>query len=179
MEFYLTFQGPVSTTGHAASKFKVRRSIHTQLKKLSEHYKDHDVPAAHSFGTEKMKRVEDFLFLPLVTTSCKKVIDLDITLLSHREPHCNKKYPTGDIDNLLKILLDGLRMAQNKNEIRSHSPNEGETPFYCLMEDDQYVNEVKIRHGKLLFPIHGVKKTKNFEVFALILVKIRPKFSFS
>ena len=176
MKFYLSHVGNISTRGHVVEKFKLRRHFHTQLKTLHDYLIENDVPLEHSFCVEKLRHVEAFRFLPLVTKASKKVVDLDIVLLSHDEPASTKDYPTCDVDNMLKALLDGLRMAQNKNEIRNEKPKEDEDPFYSLLEDDQFVRNVTIKHDKLLFPVQ--KKSKKGEVFVLIKVNISPKYQY-
>lgn len=175
MEIFLSYQGTISTTGHTRQKFTYRRAFLAQLKLLDAYLREQEAPESETFSPGKIRPVGAFNFLPLVTKSCKKVIDLEITLLSHAEPSCNHNYPTGDLDNLLKALLDGLRMAQNKNEIRSELPGEGETPFLCLLEDDQMVRHINIRHDRLLFT---EKKVGQNEIFTLIKVSILPKFPY-
>jgi hypothetical protein len=175
MEFFLSYQGSLFTTGHVKQKFKYRRTFMTQLMELDQYLKDHKVPSHLGFAPEKMRSVGPFRFLPLITTSCENVVDIDITLLSLCEPCCAKGYPTGDIDNILKAILDGLRMAQNQNEIRNETPQAGENPFYCLMEDDQIIRNIQVKHERLLFPTS--KKLTEKEIFALIKVRIAPKFN--
>lgn len=174
MEIYLTYQGTISTRGHAKEKFKHRRSIHDQLQNVWNHHKEMGIDYKHTFCPEKIKCVGDFRFLPLVTKSCHKIIDLEFTVLSNCEPGCDKQYPTGDIDNILKVLIDGLRMAQTMNEVRDEKPHSGENPFLCLLEDDQMIRNINIRHEKLYFP-KGSSKGQAKEIFVLIRVMIYPK----
>lgn len=181
MEFYLSYSGKLSTTGHARQKFKYRRHFQKQLRNVMLFQKENDLSGDLVFSKKKIKNVGDFSFLPLVGLDKKHVVSLDITLLSHQEPNNIHKLNSGDIDNRLKSLLDGLRMAQNNNEIRDHKPEEGEDPFLCLMEDDAIVKEINIRHDKLFFPLEtDCKKrvcTQDLgHVFVLIKVKIAPKF---
>lgn len=175
MEIYLSYQGSISTTGHTRLKFQYRRHFLPQLREAHAFHEENDLPEASTFCEDKIREIGAFKFLPLITLNCKKVVDLDIVLLSHFEPGNVKRYPTGDTDNLLKALLDGLRMAQNKNEIRSEVPHEDETPFYCLLEDDQIVRNIQLRHDRLLFPVCAAPDKK--EVFVLIKVIILPKFA--
>lgn len=173
MEIYLSYQGSISTRGHVKEKFKHRRSIHSQLKHVLEHHVESGIDYKHTFCPEKIRFVGDFKFLPLVTKSCNKVIDLEFTVLSNCEPGCQKQYPTGDIDNILKVLIDGLRMAQTLNEVRDEKPETNESPFLCLLEDDQMIRNINIHHEKLYFPRNTKSATK--EIFVLIKVMIYPK----
>lgn len=175
MEFYLNYHGTLSTTGHAKQKFLYRRTFLKQLKTLDEHYKVNGVSERLGFTEDKIREAGAFKFLPLVTRDGPQEVLLDITLLSQTGPGGSKQ-SHGDLDNLLKALIDGLRMAQNANEIRSELPEAGETPFFCLLEDDQIVKNIHISHNKLFFPSKNLNKTKGQEIFALIKVTIVPKF---
>lgn len=176
MEIFLSFQGNISTTGHTRQKFIIRRHLLPQLQSLKKYHEENNIPAEHSFSAEKVRCVGEFRFLPLVTVNSGKVIDFEIVILSQSEPGCsNKKYQTGDIDNLLKALLDGLRMPQNMNEVRSEKPLENESPFLCLMEDDGLVRNILIRHDRLHF-YQSLDKIDPKEVFVIVKVKVSPKF---
>lgn len=180
MQFYLKYQGKVSTRGHTKQKFEYRRNFLMQLRKVHTYLENHSVTDEVGFSRTKLREVGEFKFLPLVTKQCQKVVDLDLTILSHMEPCCRYNYPTGDIDNLLKVLLDGLRMPQNANEIRKELPLDGEEPFYCLLEDDQFVRNIQVRHDKLFFPLQNIPvETHGTEVFVMICVTISPKIPFS
>lgn len=58
----------------------------------------------------------------------------------------------GDIDNRLKVLFDALRMPQTCDEVCGDSPVEGETPFFCLLEDDKLISKVQVETNWLLTP---------------------------
>ena len=171
MEFILTYEGALSTTKHVAGKFKSRRHFLDQLKGLDAYFKENRLLIDHGFSTEKIRFVGDFKFLPLVTRNCKKVVDLDIVILSPCEPACCKQFPTGDTDNLLKALIDSLRMANNMNEVRNEKPLPDEDLFYTVVEDDQIIRNINIRHDRLL------SQDKKKSVFALIKVSIHNKFA--
>ena len=157
MEFYLKYHGSLSTTGHAKQKFLYRRAFMQQLKELDAYYKLHGVSERIGFVDEKIREVGPFAFLPLVTRDAGQEVLLDIVLLSHNGPGGNKQ-SHGDLDNLLKSLIDGLRMAQNSNEIRNEKPDKGESPFYCLLEDDQVIKNIRISHHNLFFSSQNRKK---------------------
>lgn len=175
MEFYLNYHGTLSTTGHAKQKFIYRRAFLKQLRELDEYYKASGVSEKMGFSADKIKSVGPFKFLPLVTRDEGLEVELEIVLLSQMGPGGNKQ-SHGDLDNLLKSLIDGLRMAQNANEIRSERPEKDETPFFCLLEDDQVIRNIHISHKKLFFSSKNFVKGRSQEIFALIKVKIAPKF---
>lgn len=180
LEFILTFRGRLSTTSHVKMKFTYRRQFLEQLRVFRDHMKMDNAPPDLNFQPENQIRVEEFLFIPLVTKRSKRVVDLDIILLTNSGPAASTQYPTGDIDNYLKALLDGLRMAQTKNEIRDEKPLKGEEQFFCLLEDDQSVRNINITHHKNFTPQIAKgdpKNKKGAEVFALIKVKIFDKYS--
>ncbi|MBS0585877.1 MAG: hypothetical protein JSR76_06215 [Verrucomicrobia bacterium] len=176
MQFYLKYQGKVSTRGHTKQKFEYRRNFLSQLKRVHCYLDSYNMSEEIGFCEKKIRKVGPFTFLPLVTKQCQKVVDLDLTILSHMEPCCKHNYPTGDIDNLLKVLLDGLRMPQNSNEIRKEEPLEGESPFYCLLEDDQFIRNIQVRHDKLFFPLQNMpSEIHGTEVFVIIRITTFPK----
>jgi hypothetical protein len=176
MQLFLSYTGVTSTTGHVAKKFIYRRYFRPQLKEFQRHLCERDAPQEFCFNEENIKEVGDFKFLPLVTNACNKVIDFNFTFLSHYEPANGLAFPTGDTDNHLKALLDGLRMPNTMNEIREEKPKKGEKIFHCLMEDDGIVRKINIDHQKLLFDRPGKKKNEK-EVFVLIEANIVPKYS--
>ena len=175
MQIFLSYEGITSTTGHVAKKFIYRRFFRPQLEQLQEHLIHRKCPDTMNFKLENMKTVGEFNFLPLVSNKCGKVIDLNITFLSHFEPGNGLRFPTGDTDNHLKALLDGLRMPNTINEIREEKPKKGENVFHTLMEDDGLVRKVNIEHQKYLFDSIGDKKDMK-KVFVLIEANILPKY---
>ena len=176
MQIFLSYEGVTSTTGHVAKKFIYRRFFRSQLQELEQHLIERDCPSHFNFNEGNLKSVGDFTFLPLVTNACNKVIDFKFTFLSHFEPGNGLAFPTGDTDNHLKALIDGLRMPNTVNEIRQEKPKKDESVFHCLMEDDGIVRKINIEHQKLLFD-SKVKNRNPKNVFVLVEVNILPKYS--
>jgi len=57
----------------------------------------------------------------------------------------------GDIDNRLKTPLDALRMPQHQNELASGEPPKvHQSPFFCLLEDDNLITGIRVRTEQLL-----------------------------
>ena len=177
-ELVLIYDKTLSTTGHTKNKFGLRRHFHEQLKRLQKYLINDGAPPQFNFLPENRKVVGEFTFLPLVTKASRRQIDLEILVLSDCDAACNSSYPTGDIDNYAKVLLDGLRMAQTQNEIRDHTPGESEDLLYVLMEDDQCVRNINITHHKNLYPHLDQTPMRGREVFVVIKVKIFDKYTF-
>ncbi len=175
-EIVLIYSGKLSTTSHIKMKFDYRRKFREQLAKYQKHMLEDGAPLEMTFRPEDRKVVGDFIFYPLITKESRRVVDLDITLLSDCEPGCRLSHPTGDLDNYLKSMIDGLRMAQTMNEIRSEKTKEGENPFYCLLEDDQQIRKINIQHHKNYTRTGKQTKAANSEVFAMIKVSVCEKY---
>ena len=78
--------------------------------------------------------------------------ELSLTLL-RPEPPGNLLTQGGDIDNRLKTLFDALTMPRHANALPvGAKPEEGEMPFFCLLEDDNLVTSVQVRTEQLLEP---------------------------
>lgn len=177
-ELILTYSGKLSTTSHAKMKFDYRRSFREQLERYQQHMLDDDAPAEMTFRPEDQRVVGPFVFHPLITKESRRVVDLDITLLSDFEPACSATHPTGDLDNYLKAVIDGMRMAQSMNEVRSEKPKKDENPFKCLLEDDQQIRRINIQSHKNYSRPQNYKNGKGSEVFVIIKVKVCEKYCY-
>jgi hypothetical protein len=76
---------------------------------------------------------------------------------------------SGDIDNRLKTLFDGLKIPTIGELPSGDGPMSGETPFYCLLEDDNLITRISVTTERLLEPS---KDTAYVEL--LIRVKTKP-----
>lgn len=180
-----------------AKKWELRRAFHEQLleawevspilqhaKKISvprhggafllvEQY--HGLPKRElnqSFGDEGKMLLFDPIpkhgkqFLPLVRNSAALVCGIDILFLRREEPgHVIRK--GGDLDNRIKILMDGLRMPEHIEEF--DRCGEVPEPMNCLLEDDALVTDISVRTGRLLT---GGNRNKN-EVRLVINVTVK------
>jgi hypothetical protein len=79
------------------------------------------------------------------------VCSLDVIFLRRDEPG-NLIQGGGDIDNRIKVLFDALRMPQSVEELAGATPSTDQEPFYCLLEDDRLITEVKVTTDRLLTP---------------------------
>lgn len=184
----------------APHKQEIRRKFHDQLKHLwqtnkflreTEVYpKDYLAHSAFEqsaeaiWGGDPSERValREFIptlyqqygysFLPLVRDEWQLLCSLDILFLRRDIP--GSVISAGDIDNRLKTLIDALRRPRNALElVGSEVPREGETPFYCLLEDDKQVSGLKVETDTLLDP-PTPEAADQRRVRVVITVELRP-----
>jgi len=74
---------------------------------------------------------------------------LDILLLRREQPG-RVIMQSGDIDNRIKTLFDGLRMPTNAEEAGTIS--ESQLPYFCLLESDTLIDEIRVSTDMLLLP---------------------------
>ena len=192
MEFRLIYRGvlPAQNSGNSRVKDKhsIRRQFHPQLRELWKQnqvlsgyfrgtYYDHSRPGGDpTTGIEIMSRKFSrcgYQFLPLIGTNFGTACSLDILFLRRDNPG-NFIVSGGDIDNRIKTLFDALRVPENCSEVDG-GPQDNERPFFCLMESDQLITDVKVTTDRLLIPqaadehVHDVQlvlhvKTKIIDV---------------
>jgi hypothetical protein len=130
----------------------LRREFHGQLKELltrppMQPFK-RLVDAKHQRAL--IVEIGGFTFVPLISEKLSHVARLEIILLSPEEPG-RVVTQGGDLDNRVKTLLDALRMPKVKEEIPpGDAPKDGETPFYCLLEDDNLISGITVVGDRLL-----------------------------
>ena len=121
-------------------------------------------PASH--GPSQVTKVsarfeyQGFRFLPLIgnafgiDTACV----LDILFLRRDEPG-RLVGSGGDIDNRIKVLLDALKMPTPGDGFKPEAgPSEGEEPFFCLLQDDSLITELRVTTDRLLTPVGDDEK---------------------
>jgi hypothetical protein len=96
-------------------------------------------------------------FLPLISEYFGLTCSLDILFLRRDAPG-QLIQSGGDIDNRIKVLLDGLRMPKSVEECKE-VPKEGENPFFCLLEDDSLITKIRYYNRSASFP-YGKGGTK-------------------
>jgi|SRR5215471_17213083 len=78
-----------------------------------------------------------------------------------------------DLDNRIKTLVDTLRRPRNVAELRgSESLGDCEDPFYCLLEDDNLVTQLKV--GTDLDPPEGAAEQDRRRVQIVVTVELKP-----
>ncbi len=115
-----------------------------------------------------------FSFIPLVTTRMHLVCSLDILFLRRDAPGELLK-SGGDLDNRIKVLFDALTVPADGSQIPSvnnskQGPDEGEVPFYCLLQDDALVTSVNVTTDRLLIPVNGSQNENDVKL--IIQVKV-------
>ena len=155
MEFTLYYRGELKANGRPKEKQELRRFFHVQLKRLWQqiplneyHEMLEKEPANGSIGI--IQSINGFNFAPLVSEGLNLIAELRITLL-RPEPPGSIITQAGDIDNRLKTLFDALKVPAEPTAIPSDDhPEEGEEPFYCLLEDDNLITKVQVETDRLL-----------------------------
>ena len=75
---------------------------------------------------------------------------------------------------LSKTLFDALRMPKNLGETGKVAPQADESPFFCLLEDDRLITEVRVTTDRLLLLPNKPNVEPN-DCFAIIRVKLNHK----
>lgn len=90
-------------------------------------------------------------FVPLVSKAGGFTCSLEILFLRRDNPG-HLIASGGDIDNRIKVLLDGLRMPNTVAELGGIPLEQDEDPFFCLLEDDNLITSVSVTTDRLLIP---------------------------
>jgi hypothetical protein len=187
MEFRLTYSGALpSQQGNSRAKEKneIRRVFHGQLKELwarhpvlklmvpvqehpdtGEPVRRYDQIARFKVGN---KTGHIYNFLPLIGEEYGISCSLDILLLRRDMPGGVVKRG-GDIDNRLKVLFDAMRYPQAVAEMPDGPPLADENPFYCVMQDDRFIDQFTITTDRLLCPPASDQRVKD----VLLIIKIK------
>jgi hypothetical protein len=195
VEFRLTYRGNLpaqpSERKEALSvkKHAIRRYFHPQMKELwrkhitlkrylekTQHTKSLYAPGAEG---EQITAIDitanDFVvsgyrFAPLVNNKFGLACSLDILFLRRDEP--GALISGGDIDNRIKVLFDSLRMPKLEDIQYIGTPQAGENPFFCLLEDDNLITDVKITTDRLLTPMEQDEQIHDVHLVLHITIKI-------
>ncbi len=170
IQFRLIYSGelPSSQKGRRKETHAIRRQLHTQLAQLwsvvpflarrksdvvSAVTKRRDGPTVKTTHLQeiagKFTRC-GFSFVPLITEDEGLACAIDILFLRPEAPGSIITKGGGDIDNRIKTLFDALRIPQECSEVEGLSPSPNEHPFFCLLEDDALITEVKVTTDRLL-----------------------------
>lgn len=199
VEFRLLYQGillpSAGTNKRSAEKHEIRRQFHPQLRRLWN-VKPNLRYLAESFSNKMPESFErdtfadkslfeiglqvigknwnrcGYDFVPLVTEALALRCSLDILLLRPGD----KQYilEQGDVDGQIKTLFDALRMPQDMESVGGSGPSENEKPFFCLLEDDRLISEVRVTSDELLLLPHE-REVKANDAFVVIHVRLNHK----
>jgi hypothetical protein len=111
----------------------------------------------------------DRTFIPLINELDGVGCSLEILFL-RRDPPGALIRSGGDIDNRIKVLFDALRMPRYDTEVHGDLAGDPD-PFYCLLEDDRLITEVKVTTDRLLVPKTDPAHDHDRHVHLIIHVK--------
>jgi hypothetical protein len=111
----------------------------------------YDAPSVSGYTTRIQQlgnffRRGDHQFVPLVTEELKILCHLDVLFLRPGAP--GETLNSGDIDNRIKTLIDALRVPDGV----ATKPQDDETPFFVLLQDDRLVTRLSVETDTLLQP---------------------------
>ncbi len=117
-------------------------------------------------------------FIPLISKAGGFSCALDILFLRRDSPG-NLIANGGDIDNRIKVLLDGLRMPSDVKELGGYEidPVE-ENPFYCLLEDDRLISKISVTTDRLIVPQNTEEEVHNVEL-VIHVTMVNPELVFA
>jgi hypothetical protein len=79
----------------------------------------------------------------------------------------------GDIDNRLKVLIDGLKMPTQGQDLGQFTePVQGEDPFYCLPEDDGLTADLRVITDRLLLPVEDGEHGHDVELVIFVRTSV-------
>ena len=178
----------------ASHKQQIRKVFHQQLKRLWQvspflSGAERAEQLNHSVGRNNQSigviypqnKIDDlakrfdrfgYQFVPLATRDLEVYCSIDILFLRFGEPgHLANRM--GDVDNRLKMLFDALTVPREASQVGEFiTPEAGETPFFCLMEDDSLIVRASVESDTLLQPV-SVPPNEN-DARVVISVKVRP-----
>jgi len=175
MELFLKYQGSLKSNADIKEKHRLRRHFHPQIKNFIEsqkHLKEKKCWQVATFLKNDpnelcaVNQKGDFYFASLISSKTFLLAEVDLTILWHDLP--GQIIGQGDIDNKLKTLFDALSAPPHDSQITGLKPENGEEPFFCLLEDDKLIQNVNIRTHTLL------ENVDQRDIFVLIHIRSRP-----
>lgn len=193
MEFRLLYKGQLTADMGLSEKHEIRKQIHSQMARLwqvhpalrfirkrgmpvlsNEKFKDEFLETGYALTLEQfadLYKISNFRFVPLVCDRLALSCGLDIVWLRRENPGALVDQH-GDIDNRLKIFFDCLRMPKPGDEVSSLQPSgPEENPFFCLLEDDRLITDVRVTADHLL--MGTTSSHPSTEVYLVVHVKIK------
>jgi hypothetical protein len=178
MEFRLLYKGILPAQGSSGGsrvkeKHAIRRQLHSQLREL---WHGDQLLSRYVGETQLTKRIYidanagdseratgldfkakpftrfGYRFIPLIGRDFGIACSLDVLFLRRDNPG-NLIRSGGDIDNRIKVLFDALTVPKHESHVKGMSPQHGEDPFFCLLEDDSRVTSVKVTTDRLWMPL--------------------------
>jgi hypothetical protein len=180
VEFRLTYEGPLLSASpsrdteraRVGDKHAIRRHFHRQMKKLWYTNPNllsrattpnpdfmFDPSGIYQKGEAELERLANnwvengFRFVPLVHKGSGLNCRIEILML--RESNPGSILQNRDIDNRIKTLFDSLQKPASKQELGDAVPEEGEDPFFVLLEDDRLITHLSVETDVLLSPVNN------------------------
>jgi hypothetical protein len=178
MKFTVTYDGPLPACGHntrTAEKWDIRKKLHPQLAQLwaensilkgiqyrpnyslDAYLKNRPDIKPENFGEQAYVgkldycgpiTVQKLQCIPLVRQSLDLACSLNILFLRKGEAG-NVILESGDIDNRLKTLFDGLKMP-SRDDFGVKEAQTSPNPLYTVLQSDALINDVAVRTDRLL-----------------------------
>jgi hypothetical protein len=132
----------------------------------------HFIPLRDAIAAHPDNHAYGYRFVPLVRNGVALLCSLDILFLRRDIP--GSIIQNGDIDNRIKTLIDALRRPNSQNEMPAGTePQEGDDPFFCLLNNDKDVSHFAVETDTLLDPMKDEEADQR-RVKLIITVELRP-----
>ena len=169
MKFTLVYRGDLPPNGSAKEKWRIRRELEPQLRRLWTIAPFSDIakyldPAYEPNNCYVGKVLGEFEFMPLISTKLDLQANLEIRPMSSSMP--GGLLHSGDIDNRLKTLFDALSIPTNQ-QIPDGAEVDADKRVFCLCEDDRLITDVRVTNNRLLSVDDKSRQT-------LVVIDVRP-----
>src|SRR5206468_2288626 len=84
-------------------------------------------------------------------------------------------FTQGDIDGQIKTIFDALQLPKSLKQAGGIGPQDDEAPFFCLLEDDCLISEVRVTTEQLLL-LPQAREVKANDAFVVLHVKINARY---
>lgn len=180
-------------------KMEIRKAFHRQLKRLwsvhptlsnlqyckncgienrhvSEHLgtgiEGHDLAFVKDYLANQFP-LNEYRFAPIACRDFGVLCQVEILFLRHGDPSGTVR--GGDLDNRVKTVIDALSKPTQVNQLSQKyaNPEDGETPFFTVMEDDSLVSSLTVTSDTLLEEFE-YPDANGRDAMLVIAIDIRP-----
>ena len=157
--FRLIYEGPLPANGTPVQKQAIRDALRPQLQDLWSRPPFAALAAHRGAFTPPVNPPDhnqvSFVvqrgghnFVSVIHRGAALVCHLDILFLRPRDP--GELIHGGDLDNRLKTLFDALTVPDDNQVLAA--PPAPVNPYFCLLQDDALITQVRIDTDRLLRP---------------------------